>query len=651
MHDGRKRIVIENVHPELDYGRYPVKRVTGENVVVRADVFSDGHDEISVFLCFRGGDHGKWREVPMRPLGNDVWEGVFTITEESTYHYSVLGVVDFFATWKKDLEKKHAAGQNVRADFVIGADYIDGAAGQAQRADADRLKGFSRILRTCEAVSVGMETALNLELSEIMASYPDRSAATMYPKELRVWVDRKKAVFSAWYELFPRSASPDPKRAGTLKDCERLLPDIAKLGFDVLYLPPIHPIGTANRKGKNNAPKCGPGDVGSPWAIGSETGGHKSIDPFLGTMSDFKRLVQEAAKHGIEVALDLAYQCSPDHPYVKAHPEWFRKRPDGTIQYAENPPKKYEDIVPFNFETRDWKALWDELKSIVLFWIEAGVRIFRVDNPHTKPFLFWEWLFAEMRRDHPDVIFLSEAFTRPKIMNCLAKTGFTQSYTYFTWRSTKAEIAEYMTELTHGACREYFRPNFWPNTPDILMEYLQRGARPMFAVRVILAATLSSNYGIFGPSYELCVTEALPGKEEYLDSEKYEVRHWDRNGAGNIRKIIEKLNRIRRANASLQATNNFRLCETDNDYIFAYLKTTPDVSNVILAVVNMDPLYTQSGWVKLPISELGIEPYGAFMVHDLLNDNKYVWQGEKNYVELNPSITAAHVFLVSKTLK
>ncbi|RMF92880.1 MAG: alpha-1,4-glucan--maltose-1-phosphate maltosyltransferase, partial [Nitrospinota bacterium] len=457
--------------------------------------------------------------------------------------------------------------------------------------------------------------------------------------------------FSTWYELFPRSCSPEAGRHGTFRDCERLLPEIARMGFDVLYFPPIHPIGQTNRKGKNNAPVAQPDDVGSPWAIGGVDGGHKAIHPQLGTFADFERLRQKAQEHGIEIALDLAYQCSPDHPYVREHPEWFRHRPDGTIQYAENPPKKYEDIFPFYFETDAWPALWEELKSIVLFWIEKGVRIFRVDNPHTKAFPFWEWMIGEVKTRYPDVLFLSEAFTRPKVMYRLAKLGFSQSYTYFTWRNTKAELIDYMTELTRTEVREYFRPHFWPNTPDILPEPLQYGGRPAFMMRLILAATLSSNYGIYGPAFELCVDEALPGREEYLHSEKYELKVWDRDQPGNLKGLISRINRIRRDNPALQQTHNLQFYEVDNEALLCYGKMTEDLSNIILVAVNLDPFHTQAGWVHIPLEGLAIAPDQPYLVHDLISEDKYIWQGPRNHIILDPQTMPAHIFRVRKRLR
>ncbi|MDO9559682.1 MAG: hypothetical protein Q7I89_08345 [Syntrophales bacterium] len=438
---------------------------------------------------------------------------------------------------------------------------------------------------------------------------------------------------------------------GTFRDCARLLPEIAKLGFDVLYFPPIHPIGKVNRKGKNNTPASEQHDPGSPWAIGSADGGHKAVEPSLGALDDFRQLVKEAGTHGIEIALDIAYQCSPDHPYLTEHPEWFKKRPDGTVQFAENPPKKYEDIVPFHFETENWQDLREELRSIILFWIEQGVRIFRVDNPHTKPFAFWDWLIKEIKQACPEVIFLAEAFTRPKVMSRLAKAGFTQSYTYFTWRNTKREITDYLTELTQTECREYFRPNFWPNTPDILPEFLQYGGPPAFLIKLVLAATLSSSYGIFSPSFEQCITDALPGKEEYLDSEKFEIKHWDWNKPGTIRELIARINKIRRENPALQTTWNLQFYDVDNDYLLFYGKATPDLSNIILVVVNLDPFHAQAGWLTIPLGKLGIDPAQTYLVHDLISNDKHLWQGERNFFEINPAVMPASIFRVHRRLR
>jgi starch synthase (maltosyl-transferring) len=494
--------------------------------------------------------------------------------------------------------------------------------------------------------------ALDEDVARIMAGLPDTGLVTMYDKELAVIVEREKARFSTWYEMFPRSCASEPGRHGTFKDCESRLPYVTTMGFDVLYLPPIHPIGRTHRKGKDNAPIADPDDPGSPWGIGSDEGGHKAVHPQLGTLEDFRRLVARAREHGIDIALDIAFQCSPDHPYVKDRPDWFRWRPDGTVQYAENPPKKYQDIYPLNFETPRWQELWEELKDVVMFWIDQGVRIFRVDNPHTKPFRFWEWLIGEVRGAHPDVIFLSEAFTRPKVMYHLAKLGFTQSYTYFAWRNTKSELTQYFTELTQTDVRECFRANLWPNTPDILTEYLQSGGRPAFAVRLVLAATLGASYGIYGPAFELCENRAAePSSEEYLHSEKYGIRHWNIDRPDSLRELIARVNRIRGENRALQSDWSLRFHPVDNDQLICYSKQTEDLANVIIVVVNLSPHYTLSGWVELDLEPLGIDATEPYQVHDLLTDARYLWSGPRNYVELNPRTVPAHVFRVRRRIR
>jgi starch synthase (maltosyl-transferring) len=651
LNNGRNRVVIENVKPEIGAGRFPIKRVTGEKVVVRADIFADGHDAVFAQLLYKKQADGAWKKTPMQFLDNDRWQGIFTVTELGIYFYTLEGWVDHFLTWRQDIKKKFDAGQDIKVDLLIGVELIEAAAKRAEGEDANAFSELAATIKNDKDFAEAVDTALSRRLLELMKKYPDERFATCYDKELAVVVDREKARFSTWYERFPRSCSPQPGQHGTFKNCEALLPEIARMGFDVFYLPPIHPIGKTNRKGKNNAPTAQPDDVGSPWAIGSEEGGHKAIHPQLGTLEDFQRLVKKAKDHGMEIAMDLAYQCAPDHPYVKEHPEWFKKRPDGTIQYAENPPKKYQDIFPINFESDNWEALWEELKSIVRFWIEQGIRIFRVDNPHTKAFPFWEWMITEIRSDYPEVIFLSEAFTRPKVMYRLAKLGFTQSYTYFTWRNTKKEFTDYLTELTQTEVREFFRPNFWPNTPDILPEHLQFGGRPAFMMRLVLAATLSSNYGIYGPAFELCVAEALPGKEEYLNSEKFELKNWNWKQEGNLRDFIARVNKIRKENPALHATQNLKFYEVDNDHLLFYGKATEDRSNIILVVVNLEPFRAHAGWLKVPIGEFGIDPKQAYLVHDLLSDDKYFWQGERNYVELNPQILPAQIFRLRKRLK
>ena len=650
IEEGRSRVVIQNVSPELDCGRYPIKRTIGEQVVVEADAFTDGHDLLSCVLLYRKEPDTDWAAVPMLPLVNDRWRGEFTVTALGQYRYTLLAWVDRFKTWARDLAKRVEAGQDVAVDLQIGAGLVEAASRRATETDAIRLRTYADILRA--GGNEAIQQALSAELAGLMYRHAERLFATSYEKQLQVIVDRERARFSTWYELFPRSCAPQPGRHGTFKDLEERLPYVASMHFDVLYLPPIHPIGRAYRKGKNNATTAQPGDPGSPWAIGGPEGGHKAIHPELGTLDDFRHLIRRAADYGLEIAMDLAFQASPDHPYVKEHPEWFRQRPDGTIQYAENPPKKYEDIYPFDFETEHWRELWEELRSIVLFWIEQGVRIFRVDNPHTKPFRFWEWLISTVKEQYPDVIFLSEAFTRPKVMYYLAKLGFTQSYNYFPWRNTRWELTEYLTELTTTEVKEYFRPNLWPNTPDILTEYLQLGGRPAFITRFVLAATLGASYGIYGPAFELCVnTPIAPGKEEYLDSEKYEIKVWNVNSPDSLAPLIARVNRIRRENPALQTNDGLRFHPTSNEQLIAYSKSTEDLSNVMLMVVNLDPHHTQSGWVELPLQDLGIDPHQPYEVHDLLTDARYFWSGTHNYVELNPHALPAHLFSLRRRVR
>ncbi len=648
--DGRKRVVIDSVRPQIDAGRFAIKRALGETVTVRADVFTDGHDRIQVELLYRGPHQDSWTVQPMTHRVNDEWVASFTVSALGDYLYTVRAWVDRFATWQADLARRVETGQDVTVEFRIGAEMLAAVAKRAGRSDAEAIRKRARRLRSAQPTRAAIEAALSDDLTALLARYPDRSLASLYDKELAVSVDRPKAVFSAWYELFARSFGRGG-RHGTFRDCERLLPEIARMGFDVLYLPPIHPIGRTHRKGRNNATVCTPTDPGCPWAIGSDDGGHMAIASQLGTLSGFRRLVERAGEYGLEIAMDLAFQCSPDHPYVKSHPEWFRRRPDGTVQFAENPPKKYEDIIPLDFETPQWTTLWDELRDVVLFWIDQGVRIFRVDNPHTKPFGFWQWLIGEVRRRHPDVLFLAEAFTRPKVMQRLAKVGFNQSYTYFAWRNTKWELEHYVRELTQTEVAEYMRPNFWPNTPDILPQYLQYGGRAAFIIRLVLAATLSSSYGIYGPAFELCVTEAVEGAEEYLDSEKYEIKRWQWNREGNIREVIERVNRIRRECPGLQRFRNIRLYEVQNENLLCYGKTGDDAGDVTLVIVNLDPHHTQSGWVQLPLDALGLDPHQSYLMDDALTGNTYVWQGSSNYIELDPDVMPACILRLRRALR
>ncbi len=631
------RVVVESVQPEVDGGRFPVKRIVGDIVSVEADLFTDGHDQIACRLLYRRAEDSAWQEVVMSSIGNDRWRGEFPVLQTGEYRFTVEGWVDHFLTWRYDLVKRLQARQDVGVELLIGAQLAESAEQRALPEDGPRLRVYANELRKTDDVEHRSAVAVDGEIALTVHRYPDRRYSTRYEKELAITVDREKARFSTWYEVFPRSCADEPGRHGTFRDCETWLPYIDSMGFDVLYLPPIHPIGATYRKGKNNAVAAAPDDVGSPWAIGSEEGGHKSIHPALGTFADFERLVQSAAKLGIEVALDIAIQCTPDHPYVRDHPEWFRHRPDGTIQYAENPPKKYQDIYPIDFETPDWQALWEELKSIFEFWIDRGVKIFRVDNPHTKAFPFWEWVILELKQKDPEVLFLAEAFTRPKVMHRLAKVGFSQSYTYFTWRNTKSEITEYFEEMERSKVREFFRPNLWPNTPDILPEFLQMGGRPAFLIRLTLAATLGSNYGIYGPAFELC--ESAPrnlGSEEYLDSEKYQIRNRDREDTSSLKQFIVRVNRIRRENPALQSDERLTFHETSNPMLLCYSKATRDHSNVILVAVNLDSAHTHSGWVTLDLEALGIAGNDSFQVHDLITDSRFVWKGSKNYVELAP---------------
>ena len=648
---GRKRVVVEGVRPEIDGGRFPIKRVIGETVTVEADILADGHDQLSCRVLYRRGQESQWSEAPMRLLGNDRWRGEFQVSELGKYYYTVEGWVDRFRTWRGDLVKRLGAGQNVDVEMLIGAELIEDAGRRAQGADSDRLLKWAGVLRRQDS-DERKDTALDEDLARVMLLYPDLDLATRYSWELTAVVDREKARFSTWYEVFPRSCSPQPGLHGTFADCQRRLPYIASMGFDVLYLPPIHPIGAVFRKGKNNSENPEPGEPGSPWAIGAKEGGHKSIHPELGNFQDFHHLLDSAAGFGIELALDIAFQCSPDHPWVSEHPEWFRKRPDGTIQYAENPPKKYQDIYPIDFESEHWRELWEELRSVMLFWVGHGVRIFRVDNPHTKAFPFWEWAINSIKAQHPDVIFLAEAFTRPRVMGRLAKVGFSQSYTYFTWRNTRQELTDYFRDLTQSEIREYFRPNLWPNTPDILPEYLQVGGRPAFMVRLALAATLGASYGIYGPAFELCDnTPRTPGSEEYLDSEKYEIKYWDLNSEASLKELIAHINRIRRENPALHSDRGLRFHETDNPLLICYSKTTRDLSNVILTVVNLDAFHRQIGWLNLDLDSLGIDAQEAFQANDLLSGGRYLWQGARNYVELAPESLPAQIFRLRRRIR
>lgn len=645
-----QRVWIENVKPQIDCGRFPVKRTVGETVRVSADIFTDGHDALQAVMCYRLLSAETWHEVPMAFAGNDRYTAAFTVNSLEPYAYTVQAWLDPFTTWRDGLRKKFNAGQDVQSELLEGEQMLRAFALRAREADRRWLEEKAEVIGGDGPQGDRVALALSGEVHSIVSRYPDRSRAASFEPVLQVKVDRERARCSAWYELFPRSAAREPGKHGTFADVEALLPMIAGMGFDVLYLPPIHPIGRVKRKGPNNSLTAGPDDPGSPWAIGASEGGHKAVHPDLGTIEDFEHLVEAAKAYGLEVALDLAYQCAPDHPYVSEHPEWFVHRPDGTIKYAENPPKKYQDVYPINFENENWIELWEELKSVVVFWIERGVRIFRVDNPHTKPLRFWHWLITEIHDRHPDMIFLSEAFTRPKVMNALAKAGFNQSYTYFTWRNTRQELVEYLTELTQTDLKEYFRPNFFTNTPDILPEYLQFGGRAAFMVRLVLAATLSSNYGIYS-SFELCEGRAVPGTEEYLDSEKYQIRQWDWDRTGNIREFIARVNKIRRENPALHSNDRLRFHDAENEHLIFYTKTTGDLSNIILVVVNLDPYQKHDGWIHVPLEELNIGAQEVYQVHDLMGDGRYFWQGARNFVRLDPESSPAHIFRIRRRLR
>ena len=640
--------VIENLQPLVDGGRYPIKRVVGEDLVVEADIFKDGHDVVAAVLKWRTLGKRHWGETPMTFVDNDRWRGVCTLYDSAIYEYTVEAWTDTFRGWQREFTAKFEAGVSpLRSEAMEGAALLKAAAQRAHDpADAARLLELSD--RICAVANSEInDIAQSRELEVLMATYPDRSGATQYAPSPRLIVDRPAAQVGAWYEFFPRSAEGRSDRGSTFRDCLPRVDDAKAMGFDVIYFPPIHPIGHTNRKGRNNSVTSEPGDPGVPWAIGSEAGGHKAVEPALGSLADFNWLQEEVRKRGMEIALDFAINCSPDHPYVKEHPDWFYKRPDGSIKYAENPPKKYEDIYPLNFRCENWPELWAEMKSIVLFWAEHGVRIFRVDNPHTKPVAFWEYLVTGVRDKYPDALFLAEAFTRPKMMKALAKAGFTQSYTYFTWRNSKRELTEYFTELTQTEMSEYYRANLWPNTPDILPFVLQDGGQPAFMTRVVLAATLSTLYGIYS-GYELCENKALPDREEYLDSEKYQWKERDWDAPGNIKDWIARLNKIRKENRALQFYDNLRFYGADNDAILFYGKMTAARDNIIFVIVNLDPHRKQSAYVDVPIDQFGQMESDTYQMHDLLSDARYIWRARRNYVELDPEIQPAHIFRVRR---
>ncbi|MGF1530156.1 MAG: alpha-1,4-glucan--maltose-1-phosphate maltosyltransferase [Puniceicoccaceae bacterium] len=655
-----RRVIIEAVEPSVEGGLFPAKSVVGDRLQVSATIFADGHDHLGAVakLRIRGEGDAHWQEFSLYPTGNDRWAGECFPEVPGLYELEINAWVDHFATWRAGFEKKLADGQNPIVETQIGLALVEDLVNRCPSAVQDMLSSSLETLRREETpMGERIQSLLDPRLQKTALEHPDRRLQTSLPAPLPLLVERRRAAFSAWYEFFPRSWSTTPGKHGSFAEASRILPEIARMGFDIVYLPPIHPIGVPHRKGRNNSLTAESTDPGSPWAIGGgPDGGHKAIHPELGTFDDFERFNAQVSELGMELALDIAFQCAPDHPWVSDHPDWFKWRPDGTVQYAENPPKKYQDILPLHFETEDWENLWHELRDVFLFWIGKGVQVFRVDNPHTKSLEFWRWCILSIKEEHPGVIFLSEAFTRPALKYRLAKSGFTHGYTYFTWRTSRDEIIEYLEDLTTTDKKTYFWPNFWPNTPDILHHYLQTGGRPAFIVRLVLASTLSSNFGIYGPAFELCLHVPFPGKEEYIDNEKYEIKVWNWDAPGNLRPVLARINQIRRANPALQRTFNLTFVPTDNPQIIAYLKISPDQLNIILVVVNLDPFNTQSGWLDLPLHLLGINPDQTYLLQDLFPDPlpngypraQYLWTGSRNYVELPPRSTPAHIFKLLK---
>lgn len=640
-------IIIETVQPEIDGGRYPIKREVGDRLEVSADIFKEGHDVLTAVLRYRTIKETIWHEAAMSLVDNDRWSGFFDLQENTRYLYTIGAFTDTFASWRQEVTKKSQASERIESELLEGRALVERAAKRAVEPDRRLLQEFLAQWRPSAGQETQLSVALHAELAKLVERYQERTAWTLYDRELELVVDRVRARYGAWYEIFPRSQGTNPGRGATFQECEQRLPAIKAMGFDVLYLTPIHPIGRTNRKGKNNALASTPTDLGSPYAIGNEQGGHDAVEPSLGTIEDFDRFERAVRAEGMELALDFAINCSPDHPYVKEHPEWFVHRPDGTIKYAENPPKKYQDIYNVDFYCEDWHGLWNEMKRVILFWADHGVKIFRVDNPHTKPVAFWEWLITEVQDRHPDVLFLSEAFTRPKMMKVLAKAGFTQSYTYFTWRNFKQELTDYMRELSRGKVKEYFRPNFFTNTPDILPEILQHGGRPAFQFRLVLAATLSPSYGIYS-GYELCENRALPGKEEYLDSEKYEFKVWDWDRPGNLIDYVTTINRIRRENPALHELENIEFYETNNEHVLFYGKRTLDCRNIIVVAVNLNPFQTQEARLQIPIDSFGIKPDEMYQLHNLITNQRDLVKGGVYSLRLDPQVEPAAIYAVRR---
>jgi len=642
----QRRVVIDFVSPKINNGEFYIKRVVNEIVNVDAHILSDGHDVIAASVMYKHEKSKIWKEARMQPTFNDEWQASFVVEKQGFFTYKVQAWVDYALNWQHGIECIIDDNQHVNSVLLEGVEYVKAVAKKANKSDKEYLNHLAKIFAASKAYDEAVKEAVSEKLHKIFTKYPAKILANS-SKDLKVYVERSKARFSTWYEFFPRSASETKGVHGTFKDCERLLPRVAKMGFDTLYFPPVHPIGEMNRKGKNNTTEAHEGDVGSTWGIGSKHGGHKNIHPQLGSLKDFKALIKKAKAQGIEIAMDYALQAAPDHPWVKEHPEWFKWRPDGTVQYAENPPKKYQDILPIYWESKDYKALWNECLDAMLYWVDCGINVFRVDNPHTKPFYFWNWIISEVKQKHPDVIFLAEAFTKPKVMARLAKEGYTQSYSYFTWRNSKHELIEYMNELTQSELKEFMQPNFWPNTPDINPYHLQGANESKFIQRYALAATLSSSIGIYGPVFEQMISDALPGKEEYLNSEKFQICHYDWNQENKLTTIISKINQIRHENEALQQTNNIKFCHIENDNLIAFYKWNQEKTNELLIVISLEQYYAQQGSLQLPLDDLDIHQGHQIQVQDLITGSSYNWYDEWNFIELHPTLPF-HIFKINK---
>jgi len=642
----QRRVVIDFVSPIINNGDFPIKRVVNEIINIDAHVLVDGHDVISASVLYKHEKSKIWQEVRMHPTHNDEWKASFSVSKQGYYTYKIEGWVDYALNWQHGIERKIDDNQHVKSELLEGVVLIDDIYKKVNATTKKYLDHLKYIFQNTECYDEAITEARSKKLHDIFVKHPNKTFVNA-SKDYLVYVDRLKARFSTWYEFFPRSASQTKGVHGTFKDCERLLPRVAKMGFDTLYFPPVHPIGEVNRKGKNNTTKAFEGDVGSPWGIGSQYGGHKDLHPQLGNIDDFKSLISKAKEFGIEIAMDYALQAAPDHPWVKAHSSWFKWRPDGTVQYAENPPKKYQDILPIYWESEDYKNLWQECLDTLIYWVDCGVEVFRVDNPHTKPYYFWHWVIEEVKKHNPNVIFLAEAFTKPKVMAQLAKQGFTQSYTYFTWRNSKHEFIEYMNELTKSDLGEYMQPNFWPNTPDINPYHLQGANESKYLQRYTLAATLSSSIGIYGPVFEYMISDALPGKEEYLNSEKFQTCHYDWTTENKITTLISKINAIRNNNEALQQTNNIEFCNIENNNLIAFYKWNNDKTNQLLIIISLDPYYAQQGMLQLPLHNLGVSEGQQLQVHDLVTGSSYNWYSEWNFIELHPTLPF-HIFNIKK---